>query len=172
MVAPAAVKAPTAPSTPAPAPVAKPSLAAPAVTKAPVIPVATPVIAPAAVPAAAPISVPAAPKPAVVTKPAPAPTPVVTPKPRATPEVVAVEFSFFDPVATRVTLAGDFNHWSPETVALKRQGDGLWQATVSLKPGKHQYKFIVDGAWVHDPKAKESRANEFGTLNSVIEVRL
>lgn len=38
----------------------------------------------------------------------------------------------------------------------------MLQATNVLTP---------DGAWMHDPKATESRANEFGTLNSVVVVR-
>ena len=160
MAAPAApVVTPSGPPPAAPkAPVAQPPAAAVAATaKTPVAPAKTP-----APTAAAPF----APK-------SPAPARIVeTPKPTTAPETVKVSFTFFDPVATRVTLAGEFNAWSPETHALKRQGEGLWQATVSLKPGKYQYKFIVDGSWVHDPKASEIRANEFGTLNSVVEVRL
>jgi len=95
-----------------------------------------------------------------------------TPKAVAKPELVKVNFTLLDPVATLVTLAGEFNNWSPDTLALKRQGEGHWQTTVALKPGKYQYKFVVDGAWVSDPKSTQTTCNEFGTLNSVIEVKL
>jgi hypothetical protein len=42
-------------------------------------------------------------------------------------------------------------------------------AMVSLPPGRYEYKFIVDGEWVEDPKA-DSVPNEFGSRNSVIHV--
>ena len=39
----------------------------------------------------------------------------------------------------------------------------------SLPRGRHDYKFIVDGDWVEDPKA-EAAPNCYGTMNSVCEV--
>jgi len=53
---------------------------------------------------------------------------------------------------------------------MKRHHDGHWEATVALAPGRYQYKFIVDGEWITDPKAQENVRNYHGTLNSVIEV--
>jgi 1,4-alpha-glucan branching enzyme len=85
---------------------------------------------------------------------------------------VKVIFTLLDPVATEVALAGEFNSWSPDSLPLKRQGEGHWQTALTLKPGKYQYKFVVDGAWVTDPKATATQCNEFGTLNSVVEVKV
>ena len=47
---------------------------------------------------------------------------------------------------------------------------GLWEKRLVLPPGRHEYKFVVDGQWQHDRDARENVLNEFGTLNSVVEV--
>lgn len=71
------------------------------------------------------------------------------------------------PNAKKVYLAGDFNDWKPATLAMTRQGDE-WVFSVHLTPGKHVYKFIVDGKWIIDPGNKLWEQNEYGTGNSVI----
>ena len=71
------------------------------------------------------------------------------------------------PGAKTVYLAGDFNNWNPSTMPMTRQGDE-WVYSVNLTPGKHQYKFIVDGKWIIDPDNKLWEQNEFNTGNSVI----
>jgi hypothetical protein len=84
---------------------------------------------------------------------------------------VKVCFSLFEPAAKRVSLCGDFNQWSAEATPMKRKEGGHWETTVALQPGRHQYKFIADGYWKHDPVARENVPNEHGSLNSVLEVR-
>ena len=69
--------------------------------------------------------------------------------------------------AREVFLAGDFNDWSPQGVPMKKVG-GEWVCPVYLAPGKHLYKFIVDGKWILDPANKNWEENEFGTGNSVL----
>lgn len=54
---------------------------------------------------------------------------------------------------------------------MKRHNDGHWEATLALAPGRYQYKFVADGEWIADPAAQKSVRNEYGSLNSVIEVR-
>jgi 1,4-alpha-glucan branching enzyme len=54
---------------------------------------------------------------------------------------------------------------------MKRQADGHWEASLALPPGRYQYKFVVDGQWLPDPNAHELIPNDFGSLNSVMEVR-
>lgn len=71
------------------------------------------------------------------------------------------------PDAKSVYLAGDFNDWSPNTFAMTRQGDE-WIFAVNISPGKHLYKFIVDGNWILDPGNKLWEQNDPGTGNSVI----
>ncbi|MGC4038064.1 MAG: glycogen-binding domain-containing protein [Chitinophagaceae bacterium] len=74
------------------------------------------------------------------------------------------------PNAKTVFLAGDFNSWSPSTLAMLKKGDD-WIFDVYLSPGKHQYKFVVDGEWITDPSNRQWEQNELGTGNSVIWMR-
>ncbi|MDP4265074.1 MAG: hypothetical protein Q8941_21275 [Bacteroidota bacterium] len=69
--------------------------------------------------------------------------------------------------AKTVYLAGDFNQWSPNTFAMKK-AEGQWILPVHLSPGKHTYKFVVDGQWITDPDNKQWEQNEYDTGNSVI----
>lgn len=69
--------------------------------------------------------------------------------------------------AKTVFLSGDFNNWSPNSFAMKKQGNE-WVASVHLDPGKHLYKFVVDGNWILDPGNKLWEQNEHRTGNSVV----
>ncbi len=61
-------------------------------------------------------------------------------------------FSLVAPEANDVELIGSFNNWDREHgVVLKRESNGVWHTTVDLGPGRHLYKFVVDGAWRPDP---------------------
>jgi hypothetical protein len=51
--------------------------------------------------------------------------------------------------AKKVMLAGTFNNWKPNELAMKKASDG-WQLAVKLAPGNYEYKFIVDGRWMYD----------------------
>ena len=75
--------------------------------------------------------------------------------------------------AEQVYVCGDFNGWQPTSLRMVGSPDaGLWEKRLILPPGRHEYKFVVDGQWQHDRDARENVLNEFGTLNSVVEVRL
>jgi hypothetical protein len=50
---------------------------------------------------------------------------------------------------------------------MQHKGDE-WTFSVHLSPGKHLYKFIVDGVWMKDPDNKLWEQNEYNTGNSVI----
>jgi chromosome partitioning protein len=68
-----------------------------------------------------------------------------------------VLFSLVAPEANEVRLVGSFNGWDREHgVPLARNANGVWHATVDLAPGRHLYKFIIDGVWRPDP-ANENR---------------
>lgn len=82
-----------------------------------------------------------------------------------------VEFICEAPVAQEVYLAGDFNNWSFNAQPLCRDEGGVWRAKVRLAPGRHEYRFIVDGDWQNDPHACEVVPNEFGSCNCVVEVK-
>jgi len=84
-----------------------------------------------------------------------------------------VTFQIQAPGACAVYLAGDFNDWDAGSLPLKKNkgnGDAMWQRTVYLEPGKHEYRFIIDGSWCDDPMCVEMISNGFGTNNAVIDV--
>jgi 1,4-alpha-glucan branching enzyme len=63
-----------------------------------------------------------------------------------------ISFSLNAPEATAVFVAGSFNGWDPaSTTSLKRDKKGQWSRVVRLGKGKHEYRFVVDGAWFGDP---------------------
>ncbi|SCW73467.1 hypothetical protein [Mucilaginibacter sp. NFR10] len=49
----------------------------------------------------------------------------------------------------RVLLSGNFNNWSTLKGIMAKTDSG-WIADIKLKPGKYEYKFIVDGHWISD----------------------
>jgi hypothetical protein len=68
--------------------------------------------------------------------------------------------------AKRVMLAGSFNSWSPDALAMKKTDSG-WIAPVKLKPGKYWYKFIIDGNWNIDNDNVLHENDGMGNENSV-----
>jgi chromosome partitioning protein len=71
----------------------------------------------------------------------------------------------------RVRLAGSFNGWVPDSQGvLERHADGSWTKFFPLRPGRHEYKLIVDGRWVVDPLNPKRVPNDAGTENSVLEI--
>jgi hypothetical protein len=69
--------------------------------------------------------------------------------------------------AKTVCLSGDLNNWSPDAFKMQRVGDE-WIFKAHLNPGKHRYKFVVDGKWILDPANKLWEQNEHNTGNSVL----
>jgi rhodanese-related sulfurtransferase len=69
--------------------------------------------------------------------------------------------------AKKVIVTGNFNGWNRDSYRMVKK-DGRWIFPLYLKPGKHSYKFIVDGEWIIDPDNKLWDENEFGTDNSVL----
>ena len=99
-------------------------------------------------------------------------TPLAALWPTATlPMTVKVTFVLHEPGAKLVFLCGDFNGWASDATPMKRQADGHWETTIALAPGRHEYKFVVDGIWKHDPLARVNVWNQNGSLNSVAQVR-
>jgi len=89
--------------------------------------------------------------------------------PRQTTE--GVIFSYYDPLAKDVQLAGDFTDWKPtDALTVNKKNRHIWTGTVPLKPGTYQYKFIVDGEWKTDPYNADVVISEHGVNNSTISV--
>jgi len=100
----------------------------------------------------------------VVKQPLPA---AVASAPSAPP--VYVQFRIRVPDAHQVQLAGTFTGWKP-AVSLTRSSTGEWTALVPLRPGVHDYAFVVDGdRWVADPNAPQVD-DSFGGTNSRISL--
>jgi 1,4-alpha-glucan branching enzyme len=81
-----------------------------------------------------------------------------------------VSFSFHAPSAQTVLLAGDFTGWDQAPVALKKDKTGVWKKTISLPPGRYEYRLLVDGQWQDDPQCSLRQPNQFGGENCVCEV--
>jgi 1,4-alpha-glucan branching enzyme len=96
------------------------------------------------------------------------------------------------PSAQRVNLAGNFpdNQWVgtasssgrfEDTIDLMYDdgthgditaGDGIWALVKNLKPGRYEYKYVIDrNSWITDPNAVESNDDGYGGKNSVLIVK-
>ncbi|NOG53266.1 MAG: AAA family ATPase [Planctomycetes bacterium] len=71
----------------------------------------------------------------------------------------------------RAYIAGDFNNWSPDATPMKYNTQlGVFEACLKLTPGRHAYRYVIDHEWQTDRQNPMSEPNEYGSLNSVIEV--
>ena len=82
----------------------------------------------------------------------------------------AQTFSFRAPDALSVQLVGDFTQWQEHPVNLQKGADGVWRTAVSLPPGTHHYRFLVDGEWRDDPECTLRTPNPFGGENMARQV--
>ena len=80
------------------------------------------------------------------------------------------EFKLFAPDAQEVFLVGEFNDWDPNGYRMRRFKDGTCKKSVPLKPGRYEYRFLVDGQWWTDPNNGEKTTNPYGSENSVINI--
>ncbi len=83
---------------------------------------------------------------------------------------LGIKFTYSAPGAAQVTLAGSFNGWDPQRHPLEKGKDGTWFIVMALKPGKYEYKFVVDGSWFADPDNPETVPDSFGGANSVVVI--
>lgn len=83
-----------------------------------------------------------------------------------------VQLVFRAPEAHRVSVVGDFNGWEEGRAPLSRDpASGLWSVTVTLRPGRHVYAFIVDDSiWMRDPRTPAASDADFGRPGSVMLV--
>jgi chromosome partitioning protein len=73
--------------------------------------------------------------------------------------------------AAEVQIAGDFNDWMPHTTPMRRLADGDYEARLRLPRGRYRYRLVIDGRWSHDAYNPCIETNEYGELNSVIDVQ-
>ena len=81
-----------------------------------------------------------------------------------------VIFSSHNPEALEIQLAGDFNDWMPHTTPMRRMGRGDFEARLRLPKGRYRYRLVIDGHWSHDLHNPRVETNEYGELNSIVEI--
>ena len=71
-----------------------------------------------------------------------------------------------------VSVAGTFDGWDAGADPMSDpDGDGVWEATIDLVPGRYEYKFVVNGdQWFADDYAADTAPDGFGGQNSVLQV--
>lgn len=74
-------------------------------------------------------------------------------------------FAFRHPEARQVSLAGSFSDWAP--IPMVEVEPGHWVKELKLPPGRHEYRFLVDGRWQDDPSATEVTRNPYGSQNAI-----
>ncbi|MGF1571630.1 MAG: alpha-amylase family glycosyl hydrolase [Sumerlaeia bacterium] len=71
-------------------------------------------------------------------------------------------------IPSTVFAAGDFNGWSQNAHPLTAGEDGVFRASVAVKPGQYSYKLVVDGEWIADPANPVQDSTGYG--NSILRV--
>ncbi len=89
----------------------------------------------------------------------------------ATGSATTARFVFVAPEASSVAVTGDFVDWDRNGIPLESpRRDGVWVVEVQLKPGMHNYVFVIDGSeWRPDPNVTQVD-DGFGNRNSVLLV--
>ncbi|XP_032706037.1 5'-AMP-activated protein kinase subunit beta-2-like [Lontra canadensis] len=67
-----------------------------------------------------------------------------------------------------VFISGSFNTWSTKILLIKSHNDFV--AILDLPEREHQYKFFMDGQWVHDP-SEPVVTRQLATINNLIHVK-
>lgn len=81
-------------------------------------------------------------------------------------------FVIYQPDAAAAAITGSFNNW--QTLPMQKAGPGgYWEISLELQPGEYRYSFILDdGRRVADPTVWIREKDDFGTENSVLDVRI
>lgn len=70
-----------------------------------------------------------------------------------------------------ISVFGSFNSWNRENQLLHdHDGDGIYETTVYLEPGRYEYKFYLDGEEILDMTNPDKVSNPFGSFNSVLTI--
>lgn len=83
-----------------------------------------------------------------------------------------IVFLLHDEDAERVEVRGGWNGWSASGLTAAQAEPGLWKAELPLlRPGRYEYKFLLDGArWLDDPANPHKAPDGQGRLNSVLTI--
>ncbi|MCK5126657.1 MAG: isoamylase early set domain-containing protein [candidate division Zixibacteria bacterium] len=78
-----------------------------------------------------------------------------------------VKFVWPDSKAKRVFLVGDFNKWNEQSLPMRKKS-ARFELILKIPPGRHQFKYLIDGIWWNDPDADDYAGNFWGSEDSVI----
>ena len=71
------------------------------------------------------------------------------------------------PDARQVEVVGAFTRWDDQRYAMVQGGDGRWRLALSLGPGEHTFRYLVDGhTWALDADAHGLIAGGDGLMRS------
>ena len=62
--------------------------------------------------------------------------------------------------AKNVILSGSFNKWRENELPMLKTENG-WEINYELVAGNYEYKFVVDGTWMNDPKNNFTASSDF-----------
>lgn len=85
----------------------------------------------------------------------------------------SVTFRFKPTILGQVSVAGSFNGWNKDADRLEDpDGDGVFEATLTIDGGEHGYKFVINGhQWELDPGNPARRDDGRGNENSLLALR-
>ncbi len=98
---------------------------------------------------------------------------MISKKPAATGKSTSVTFTLPADAATEsACIVGSFNDWSADKHPMKKDAKkGVWTKSVSLKPGRHEFRYLADGqTWLNDESADGTSDSPYLSQNSVVEV--
>ena len=74
--------------------------------------------------------------------------------------------------ATKVNIAGEFNHWSETSDEMNALKDGSFSLSLDLETGcTYQFRYLLDGStWINDDAADYYQDSGFNSQNSVIQL--
>lgn len=103
----------------------------------------------------------------------PAQEQVISPDKSQPPQGCGVTTFRYDAQGQPITtayVAGSFNGWNPKGDAMQNTQGSLWEVTLKLAEGTHQYKFVIDGKWINDPSNQNTTPDGVGGVNNVLTV--
>lgn len=81
-----------------------------------------------------------------------------------------ISLIFHGPAGIDIRIAGDFNGWAPDQGVTTERHDDVLIKTLRVSPGRYQYRLVVNGEWRADPTNPRFVTNEYGEINSVLDV--
>lgn len=84
-----------------------------------------------------------------------------------------VRFTLRAPGAASVSVLGSWNDWARDVPAqaLRPAGPpGSWQGVLTVPPGRHRFRFVVDGKAVRPPAAVRYQDDDFGGQDGIVEI--